>query len=121
MIKIGEKIAILRTCRGFSQEYMAAQIGIKQNTYSSYELHDEKISDDVLIKISQVLGVSVEDIKNPMPIFMSFHNNPNAVINGSNVIMPQEIVDEFFSLIKKKDEQIDNLLIQVNKLIEKLN
>ena len=34
-IMIGQKIAILRTCRGFSQEYMANQLGIAQNTYSN--------------------------------------------------------------------------------------
>lgn len=100
---IGKKIAIIRECRGFSQDYMAQKLGVKQPTYSSYEAAD-KLADDTLFKIAEILGVSVEDIKNPMPVFMSFHNSPNSNVNSSN-INTQETLDKILTLLEKQLDQ----------------
>lgn len=100
---IGKKIAIIRECRGFSQDYMAQKLGVKQPTYSSYEASD-KLADDTLFKIAEILGVSVEDIKNPMPVFMSFHNSPNSYVTNSS-FNTQETLDKILTLLEKQLDQ----------------
>ena len=60
----GAKISAIRLARGYTQEYIANQLNIEQTSYSKIE-HDLKtrISDDLLFKIAEALGVSIDDIK----------------------------------------------------------
>jgi transcriptional regulator with XRE-family HTH domain len=62
-IKIGEKIARIRVSRGFKQEVLAAELGISQQAVSHIE-QDDKIEDDLLKQIADILGVTPDVIKN---------------------------------------------------------
>jgi len=46
-----------REFKGYTQDYLAAKIGISQNAYSKIELGYSKISIDRLFEISILLGV----------------------------------------------------------------
>jgi transcriptional regulator with XRE-family HTH domain len=111
---IGEKIAVIRVCRGFSQEFMADKLGIKQPTYSSYETTD-KLSDDTIIRIAGILGVSVEDITNPNPIFMSFHDHSH--LNDPNC-NAQETIAKLLNIIEKQQEQLQLMNHKILSLVE---
>lgn len=92
----GNKISLIRRARGYSQDYVAAQLHVAQNTYSKMERdEDGRISDSCMERIALVLGVSVEDIKSPTPIVMSFRT---------------ESIEELRRQIEVKDQQIASLL-----------
>lgn len=77
----GAKITSIRMARGYTQEYMAKKVGIDQQTYSRIEKDAKsKIDDTLLSKIAETLGVSLEDIKCPLPIVMQFTHSPNSGI-----------------------------------------
>lgn len=52
----------LRGSRGLTQEDMAKLIGVVRPTYTKYESGDIQMSDQILKKISQIFGVSIDYI-----------------------------------------------------------
>lgn len=68
-----ENIRNLRIDGGYSQTQIAELLNIKQNTYSQYEIGVLHYPVDVLIKLADFYGVSVDyllgrtDIKTPYP------------------------------------------------------
>jgi len=68
-----ERIRNLRIDHGYTQQYMASLLNVKQNTYSQYELGVLNYPVDVLMKLADFYGVSVDyllgrtDEKTPYP------------------------------------------------------
>ena len=62
MKRVLKNIEAIRKEKGIKQEVLAAELGIKQSSYSSYILRGSDIKFSRLLKISEVLGVSVVDI-----------------------------------------------------------
>jgi len=58
-MKLHERIREYREQRKFSQEYLAAQLGMSQNAYSRIELGQAKIQVDRILKIAELLDVSL--------------------------------------------------------------
>lgn len=56
------KIKDIRISKGFSQKYMADQLNISQQMYSKLEKHDRNITLENLIKISELLEVTPNDL-----------------------------------------------------------
>lgn len=112
----GSRIYAIRTARGYSQDYVARQVGIPQTTFSKIEKdHVQSVDDDLLGKIAKVLGVSVEDIKSPYPIIMSFHDSPySGQISHQENHIDSKYLEALIRQIEVKDSHIDRLL----KIIE---
>jgi len=112
----GSKIASIRLARGYTQDYIAKQIGVDQRTYSKIE-KDEKVrlNDDLLDKIADALGVSVEDIKSPTPIIMTFDNSPYSGQYNNITSIDKSIIDTLNEELKVKNEQINRLLSLLEK------
>lgn len=64
MNKIGNKIKELRENAGMSQQKLAELLGVLRPTISQIENNERKISADELIKLSDIFGVSVENLLN---------------------------------------------------------
>lgn len=68
-----ENIRSLRMDHGYTQKQIAAYLGISQNTYSQYEIGVLNYPVDVLIKLAELYGVSVDyllgrtNVKEPYP------------------------------------------------------
>ena len=68
-----ENIRKLRTDRGYTQKQMAELLNVRQNTYSQYEIGVLRYPVDVIIKLADFYGVSVDyllgrtDVKEPYP------------------------------------------------------
>jgi len=68
-----ETIRNLRLDNGYTQKQLAAYLGISQNTYSQYEIGVLNYPVDVLMKLADFYGVSVDylldrtDEKRPYP------------------------------------------------------
>ena len=54
------RIKDLREDNDWKQEYVAEQLGIKQTTYSKYELGKINIPMEALMKLADLYGVSVD-------------------------------------------------------------
>jgi transcriptional regulator with XRE-family HTH domain len=113
----GEKIRLIREMRGFSQENVAAKLGIAQNAYSRIETNQTKLESSLLVKIAEVLEVSPMDILSTQPAIINFSSNKGIQQSFGyveNVISGQKELYE--KMLESKDEEIKNL----NKIIEKL-
>jgi transcriptional regulator with XRE-family HTH domain len=113
----GEKIRTIRELRGFSQENVAAKLGIAQNAYSRIETNQTKLDSKMLVKLAEVLEVSPMDILSTQPAIINFQSNKGTqqsfgyvetVVSGQ-----KELYDK---LIAGKDEEI----VRLSKIIEKL-
>ena len=68
-----ETIRNLRIDGGYTHQQIADYLHIKQNTYSQYETGRRQVPVEILIKLSEYYGVSVDyllgltDIKTPYP------------------------------------------------------
>ena len=60
---IGHNLAAIRRGRGYSQEYIATKLGVCQQTVSNIE-RSPIVDDDTLEKYAEILGVSVDYVKN---------------------------------------------------------
>lgn len=118
----GTKISSIRLARGYTQEYMAKKIGIEQTTYSKIEKDmNAKIKDELVEKIATTLGVSVDDIKSPTPIIMSFGNNSQGVIfETQNAFGPdKELISHIIKLLDSFQMQIANQNMLLELLLKK--
>ncbi|MCF6184283.1 MAG: helix-turn-helix domain-containing protein [Bacteroidales bacterium] len=56
-MRIASKIRKIRELKGFSQEYMATQLGISQVAYSKFEKDDKYVNFEKLRNISKILEI----------------------------------------------------------------
>ncbi len=59
---LGSRIRALRNAKNFTQEQVAAQIGVSRQKYARIESGVNSITFDILSKVADVLGVTVGDI-----------------------------------------------------------
>ncbi|MCW3073498.1 MAG: helix-turn-helix domain protein [Flaviaesturariibacter sp.] len=114
----GEKIRVIRELRGFSQEHMASELGIAQNTYSKIETNQSKLSAETLQKVAEVLGVSPVDILSNQPTIVNFE--PNQGTQGIAHIehfysYQREFVEK---MVASKDSEIAHLKEIIDSLIK---
>ncbi len=68
-----ENIRSIRIDRGYTQEQIAKQLGISQNTYSQYEIGVLNYPVDAIVKLADIYGVSTDyllgrtSVKEPYP------------------------------------------------------
>lgn len=67
------KLIEAREARGLNQEQVAEMIGRTRSAYTKYELGIIDIPGTMLQKLSQVLGISIEDILFEAPIEANSH------------------------------------------------
>ena len=121
----GDKIRTFRTLRGFTQEYMADQLHVAQNTYSKYENNSEKLSIELLDKIAKALGVSVTDLISNTPIIINnqtSNQGSQGIGHVENLHTDQR--DMYSKIIDSKDDEIRNLrdvIIVLKELIAKIS
>ena len=60
--KISEKIRIARLTVGYSQEYMAQELGISQNVYSKNERNMKDVPLERVMRIFKILNLSIEEL-----------------------------------------------------------
>jgi transcriptional regulator with XRE-family HTH domain len=62
MHTLGQKIRIVRQLKGYSQEYMALQLGISQNAYSKLERGMIRLRTDRLSNIATLLEIPLYNL-----------------------------------------------------------
>lgn len=123
---IGRNISRIRELRDMKQDALAVALGVSQQTVSIME-NSETIEDDKLKEVADVLGVSVEAIKNFSDdavlniIGNTYHVDNSSAVNYGCTFNPLD------KLIEAHDQQIKlyERLLQAEKdkvaYLEKLN
>ncbi len=129
-MKIGDKIRKIREIKGLEQKEMAEKLNILPQVYSNLERNKTKMDEDRLEQIAKILGISVETIRefdtnklfiNSTPIFGNTRDVAKKIINNSkNSKMIDSLLQSKDELIKKQQEEISFLRIQIKDLIHKL-
>lgn len=90
---VGEKIKEFRLKQGMSQEELADLLQTTKQTVSRYEIGERKANQDVLFKLSEIFGVSIDDFFPPKEKRLSFSMLPvvGRVSCGNGVIAYEEI------------------------------
>ena len=106
----GAKLKAIRQLRDYTQEFVAAKAGIRQNVYCQIEKDEiAKVPPSTLEKIAETLGVSIEDIKSPVPVVVSLSQH-TPVTQKQDSPSEMKMIDELTRQLQIKDEQINKLL-----------
>lgn len=118
---IGRNISRIRELRGMKQEALAIAIGVSQQTISNIE-GSENVDDSILEKLSTVLNVSPEGIKqfSEETVFNIINNtftdnssNNNNYLCSINPL--DKILELYERLLKAEKEKIEYLEKLLNK------
>jgi transcriptional regulator with XRE-family HTH domain len=63
-MQLGEKITLMRTLKGLTQEEMAARLNMSITGYAKIERGETKLQNPRLDKIAEVLGIELTDLLN---------------------------------------------------------
>jgi transcriptional regulator with XRE-family HTH domain len=113
----GEKIRLIREMRGLSQENVATLLGIAQTAYSRIETNQTKLDSGMLVKISEVLGVSPMDILSSQPAIINLQSNKGTQQSFGYV---ETVMSGQKELYEKMLEGKDAEIVRLNKIVEKL-
>ncbi len=112
LMHVGIKIRKLRELKGYSQEYVASQLGMVQTNYSKIERGETK---DITVKrleeIAKVLEVTPATILNfdEKQVFNSTFNNQSGNL-GDNIVLMKNSFDrerqQYEASLKHRDEEI---------------
>lgn len=59
---IGENIKKYRLLNNYTQEKLAEKLGIAPNTLSNYENGNREPSNDIILKLADIFGISIDDL-----------------------------------------------------------
>jgi transcriptional regulator with XRE-family HTH domain len=118
-VKIGKKVRRIRELKGFTQDYLAGQLGMSQRAYSKLERDETKMSWDKIIAISKTLEVKPEDLVSFNEEMVFNINSQNGGQSGKieNLIIqiPEMVVNQYESRIKELQEEVKFLRELINK------
>jgi transcriptional regulator with XRE-family HTH domain len=57
---VGQRMRQLREKRGWTQAYVAEKLNIKTNTLTNYELEKRGLTEEMIVKVADLFGVSVD-------------------------------------------------------------
>ena len=118
---IGTKIRKIRELKNYTQEYMAQQLGMAQNSYSRYENPDTDVKPDLLEQIAAILEVTPEQIEG-FDEKLIFHNHVDTVsdeaIGIQNYTVNHYIIDpkieklyeDQIALLRKQNDMLEQQL-----------
>lgn len=128
----GHNIAAARRMKGLVQKTLADLLGMSQQRLSQLE-STKIVSDEILQKVAEATGVSVEDLKTmeePMSIYIETNNTIEEGANVGNItsageadnevtyhINPIDKITELYErLLKAEQEKIEELKKRVAEL-----
>jgi len=114
-LHIGRKISKIRELRGMKQETLAAELGISQQAISKIE-QSADVDGEALEKISKILGVPADAIKNFNDdavlniISNTFTSQDTSTLNAINFQPSFNPIDKIVELYNEKIALLERLL-----------
>jgi len=96
MEHVGSRIKKLREARNFTQEFMANNLKISQNSYSRIETENVKLTTERLKEIAKILEVPAEYLLNTEAPIYNFHNENATIKYAGHIENIYEDQKEFF-------------------------
>jgi len=124
-MQIHEKIKVMRLCKNLSQEEVAEKLGYSVNGYSKIERGDTDIKLDKLSKISEILGIELNQLLglNDKNIFSFIDNFPQS--SSCNIYLTEtQCVHELEKarlLLQERDKEISYLKQEIDHLKDIVN
>lgn len=59
---LGQRISDLRQARGMTQAELAKELGLRQQVVATYELATRRLPASLLVPITELLGVTIEEL-----------------------------------------------------------
>jgi transcriptional regulator with XRE-family HTH domain len=105
----GDRVKHIREKSGYSQDYVASELGISQRAYSKIETNETQIKGEVLIKLAEIFKTDILELI-PQDAVLTY-NNVHSFENGNGVVYntPEKLEDLYKKLLEAKDQQIESL------------
>lgn len=123
----GDKIKRIREIKGLTQEDVAKKLNLTHQAYSRMERGETNISAERIVKIAEVLDVSVDDIFKLDDKKIIINSNTNHGETKDNAIQFHLTINEsdkaieiLEKMIKSQQEEIIHLRKQVDRLSDQL-
>lgn len=113
MTTIRDRIKKHREQKNYTQEYMAAELKISQNTYSKIESGNIKLTTDRLQEIADILELPIEELLTGETQSFNFNNSHIEKFYG----YVENLQEDNKENLKKLHEQIDFLQKENNRLL----
>lgn len=115
-LRLGLRVKKIRELKNLTQEHMAHELGMSNSGYSRIERGDVDINMEKLERIAEVLGVTLDDIKNfdSESIFQNFGTARDQSFSRNTINTHVEHIEELYK------QQIDNLKDEVAFLRQSL-
>ncbi len=110
-ISVSDNIRMLREAVGYSQEYVAIQLGISQQAYSNIEKKPGNCSLDKLKRIASILQIPFVTLVNEDGglVFQSFYQSGGKVATNMNVQPSENETSAYERLVNELKQQNDYL------------
>jgi transcriptional regulator with XRE-family HTH domain len=108
-MEIGNKLRVLRTEKGFTQEKIADLLQMPQASYSNLENNKGKIDLKTIQKIAEIYEIQIVEILKNEKVS---HTNQNTKRGNNGVIinqLSQKLIEQYEIRLKEKDEIIAEL------------
>ena len=120
---IGIKIRKIRELKNYTQEYMAQQLGIAQNSYSRYENPETDVKSELLKQIAEILEVTPEQIQGfDEKIILNnyaennFGQNYCSTINNYQIDSKiEKLYEDQIALLKKQNQLLEAQIAELKK------
>jgi transcriptional regulator with XRE-family HTH domain len=104
--RLGLKIRQIRELKGFSQDYLATQLGISQRAYSKLERDEIKLDWDKISAISKVFEMEPTDLVS-FDDNLVFHNcTQSGKFNQFINQIPEKLIDQYEARIKSLEDEV---------------
>jgi transcriptional regulator with XRE-family HTH domain len=114
------RLRTLREEKNLTQEYMAAELGISQNTYSQLETGKAAIKVQMLLEIARILDVDPGTLLTPDTITVNIYDNKietGAVFYSGEQTLNMHDKD-ILDLLKKQLAEKDSLIEKLTSLLK---
>jgi transcriptional regulator with XRE-family HTH domain len=103
---------VLREVNGYTQEYIASELGINQNTYSKLESGQTRLTVDRVKKLAELYKITPEYFFSDELPTINYNSGPNShsnsgVIGNYNDRGDDKVKDLFLQLLGEKDKIIE--------------
>ena len=115
---IGQKLRKLREFNNYTQEYMAIELGVEQNTYCRYEKSEIQMKPERLKRAAEILHVPVEVFFSPEPLTFNIHGNhsANGYVEQHNTDIGMQ--EKLLTHIEERSKQLEALFAKTLVLFE---
>jgi len=106
-MEVNTKIRHIRKLKGFTQNYLATELGVSQRAYSKIELNETKLNWKKMNQIASILNVSVWELLDTKRDY-----NPNENKAEDSVDLLQQLIDQYEARIEALENEVAELKSQ---------